>query len=581
MNRAGPEAPLPCTTNPLPPLKTTPVGPPGTATVSACRRPSAAYSVLVLRPSFETHHGPSRLAARPQGLTSWESARSVTSARFVKRSKRALLADAVATSATTTTANAQSFTSPGRDRRGLRRALSRSDEVAVPVEAVLRHTLEGRVVDVDDPEALRVAVRPLEVVEQAPHEVALHRRPVGDRLRDGRGVRLEVRGPLGIVHAPVVDADVAERGAVLGDVDRLRGVVLRDPDEELMQAVGIDLPTHVGVLRLLDALHPRPVRARADDEPEVVVDAEIVERGRDRCEVAVPEDRHDQLVALEEVGRVGALEERVEEPAVRLPVDLPGRGLVLRALAGGIRVREIERDPDLRLRHHRADHFDRPAVRKEEVVRRGDGIGLARAPRRVLAPRVPDPGVHPRLVVRDPVPYAVAEAARDGFRVLGERLRGRARGPAARVLERLRRVPVEERRERLDVVREQLVDEAVVEVEAGLVDRTAARRHDPRPRDREPERVEPELAHQLHVLGIPVVEVARPLPGVAVPNLPRRGAEAVPDAFSASVLLGRALDLVRRRGGAPEEVGRERALLGMHRCPLGQFAGAGAVTWQR
>ena len=41
MNRAGAEAPLPWTTNPGPPLKTTPVGPPGTVTVSACFRPSA------------------------------------------------------------------------------------------------------------------------------------------------------------------------------------------------------------------------------------------------------------------------------------------------------------------------------------------------------------------------------------------------------------------------------------------------------------------------------------------------------------------------------------------------------------
>ncbi len=40
MNRAGAEAPLPWTTNPGPPLKTTPVGPPGTVTVSACLRPS-------------------------------------------------------------------------------------------------------------------------------------------------------------------------------------------------------------------------------------------------------------------------------------------------------------------------------------------------------------------------------------------------------------------------------------------------------------------------------------------------------------------------------------------------------------
>ena len=85
-----------------------------------------------------------------------------------------------------------------------------------------------------------------------------------------------------------------------------------------------------------------------------------------------------------------------------------------------------------------------------QVVRRGDRVGLARAARRVLTPRVPDPGVDPRLVVRRPVADAVAEPAHDRLGVLDEGLRGRAHRPAARVLERLRRVPVEERRERLD-----------------------------------------------------------------------------------------------------------------------------------
>src|SRR5216117_4504475 len=124
------------------------------------------------------------------------------------------------------------------------------------------------------------------------------------------------------------------------------------------------------------------------------------------------------------------------------------------------------------------------------MVRSGHGVCLARAAGRVLAPGVSDPGVDPRLVVRDPVANAVAETAPDGLRVLGEGLRGRTRGPAARVLERLRRVPVEEGRERLDLVREQLVDEAVVEIEAGLVHPAAPLRQDARPRDREAERVE-------------------------------------------------------------------------------------------
>ena len=154
--------------------------------------------------------------------------------------------------------------------------------------------------------------------------------------------------------------------------------------------------------------------------------------------------------------------------------------------------------------------------------------------------------------------------ADDGLGVLDERLGGRARRPAARVLERLRRVPVEERRERLDPVREQLVDEPVVEVEARLVHPAAPLGKHARPRDREAERVEPELAHQRDVLAVAVVEVARDLAGVAVPHLAGRRAEAVPDALAAAVLVGRALDLVRGRGGAPDEVVGKMSSVGGH-----------------
>src|SRR2546421_405698 len=79
--------------------KTIPVGPPRTAIVIACLRPSPAYKVLELRASLATHHGPSALAARPHGFTSCESARSETSARTTNRSVRALLADVAAAKA--------------------------------------------------------------------------------------------------------------------------------------------------------------------------------------------------------------------------------------------------------------------------------------------------------------------------------------------------------------------------------------------------------------------------------------------------------------------------------------------------
>src|SRR5437764_2115419 len=119
MKRAGAASPPPWTTKPRPPLKTTPVGPPGTAIVIACLRPSPAYRVLELRASFATHHGPPALAARPHGLTSCPSAPSVTSGRTTNRSLRALLAGAAAASAATTTAAAAVRISAGGDRRRL------------------------------------------------------------------------------------------------------------------------------------------------------------------------------------------------------------------------------------------------------------------------------------------------------------------------------------------------------------------------------------------------------------------------------------------------------------------------------
>src|SRR4029077_5803952 len=118
------------------------------------------------------------------------------------------------------TATATSFTSCRYDRRRLRRGRPGRNQGAGPVEAVLRHALEGRKVDVHDPEPLRVAEPPLEVVEQAPDEVALDRSAGGDRTADRRDVGLEVRRPLDVVDGAVMDTDVGECRAVLRDVDR-------------------------------------------------------------------------------------------------------------------------------------------------------------------------------------------------------------------------------------------------------------------------------------------------------------------------------------------------------------------------
>ena len=251
-------------------------------------------------------------------------------------------------------------------------------------------------------------------------------------------------------------------------------------------------------------------------------------------------------------------------------VDPPRSREVLGRLARGVGVVEVERDPDLRVRRVAAQDLDCAAVRQQQVVCGCERVRLGLAARSVVPPAVTDPRHDPGLVVRDPVADAVAEALGDRLDVFGERIDGVAHGPAARVLQHLRGVPVEEGHVRGDPVAEQLVDQAVVEVEARGVDAALALRQDAGPGDREAERVEAELAHQRDVVAVAVVEVARDCPVVAVPDLPRRGAEPVPHAFAAAVFVGRSFDLVRGGCGAPHEVGWEqlRELTG-HGLPLG------------
>ena len=90
--------------------------------------------------------------------------------------------------------------------------------------------------------------------------------------------------------------------------------------------------------------------------------------------------------------------------------------------------------------------LDRAAVREQQVVRGASASASLVRPGACAPDPVAEPRDDPRLVVRDPVAHAVAETRRDDLGVLGERLDGVALGPAARVLERLRQVPVVERR---------------------------------------------------------------------------------------------------------------------------------------
>ena len=145
-------------------------------------------------------------------------------------------------------------------------------------------------------------------------------------------------------------------------------------------------------------------------------------------------------------------------------------------------------------------------------------------------------------------------------RVVAERLRSLARFPSAdTILERLRQVPVVERGEGFDAVGEQLVDEAIVEVEPFGIGRAAALRKDARPGDGKSVCLDAEGFHQLDVALVAVVVIVGDVTVRVVGDLAGRVGERVPNGRHASVFGDGALDLIGRGCGAPEEAGRERA----------------------
>ena len=136
---------------------------------------------------------------------------------------------------------------------------------------------------------------------------------------------------------------------------------------------------------------------------------------------------------------------------------------------------------------------------------------------------------HDRLVVGDPASHPIAEPGVHERRVVREALRGRALRPAAQVLQRLRQVPVVERRAGLDPGGEQLVDQPRVEVEPLRVGLARAERLHARPRDREAVGLQAEPLHQRDVLAEAPVVVAGHVAGVAALHAPGLLAEHVPD----------------------------------------------------
>src|SRR6516164_1292038 len=160
---------------------------------------------------------------------------------------------------------------------------------------------------------------------------------------------------------------------------------------------------------------------------------------------------------------------------------------------------------------------------------------------------------HRALVEREEVPRPVAELLGHVAGIGGECLGGVAPFPPTAILQRLRQVPVIERREWRDAVSDEVVEEPVVEVEALRIWRARALREYARPRNREPIRSESECLHRLHVVPISVIVIIGDVAVVVVADLSRRVRKRVPDRGATTILADGAFDLIGGGGGSPEK----------------------------
>src|SRR5205085_6109799 len=116
----------------------------------------------------------------------------------------------------------------------------------------------------------------------------------------------------------------------------------------------------------------------------------------------------------------------------------------------------------------------------------------------------------------------------------------------------------------LNAVREQLIDQSIVEIEAFRVRWTITIRKYARPRHREAIRLDAERLHQLHVGLVEVVMVVSNVAIRIIDDAARRVREGVPDRWSTSVFVDRTFDLIRSGCRAPDKSRRKCA----QRIPL-------------
>src|ERR1017187_559476 len=164
-----------------------------------------------------------------------------------------------------------------------------------------------------------------------------------------------------------------------------------------------------------------------------------------------------------------------------------------------------------------------------------------------------------RLIDSYPPRNDVTERVEHDLCVLAEVTDGTAGSPAARILQRLRKVPVIERRRGLYSPGVQAIDQAPVEVEALLIHRPGAIGDDARPCDREAVGGQAQLRHEIEIGVEPVIVITRDGTGVSVGHRTGDLAESIPDRGPSTVFVNSALDLICG-GRCAEEKARWEAL---------------------
>ena len=208
-----------------------------------------------------------------------------------------------------------------------------------------------------------------------------------------------------------------------------------------------------------------------------------------------------------------------------------------------------------------ADRLHGEAVGQRDVVT--DLIQFCRRQfetRGINAPSITEVHESSGLVEREDILDAIAYPLRDVTRVIRERP-GRFAGlPSAEpVLERLRQIPVIQRRKRFDAVGQKFVQKAVVEVEAFGVRGAGSFRKHPRPRDRKTIGFDAQLLDQADVFLVPMIVIVGAVGVAVIADLARGVGEGVPDRAASAIFVDSAFDLIRGSGRTPQKAVRETA----------------------